>query len=202
MATILVLVVVSACSGSPEPTDSPTPTPTATTSPSPTASPMPTPSPTSSSEQAAANAETLVREYYRVIDQLGLDPSVPLTTLDKVAISEELSVRQRQFERERRDGWTQTGETKIVELKVQSVNLDNSDPTKGLVPAVQVDVCVDVTDVEILDASGSSVVTATRPDTNWTRHTVSNYSWDTDPEGAWRVSTSVDLDQPPCEPAD
>ncbi|WP_448071097.1 hypothetical protein [Georgenia yuyongxinii] len=136
-----------------------------------------------------------------MIDQLGLDPSVPLTALDDVAISKDLSVRQRQFERERRDGWIQTGETEIVELKVQSVNLDNSDPAAGLVPAVQVDVCVDVTEVDVRDASGISVVRADRPDTNWTRHTVSNYSWDTDPEGAWRVSTSVDLEQAPCEPA-
>jgi hypothetical protein len=208
-ATILVLAVASGCSGSPEPAASPTSTVTVSASPSSTPSLTPSPSPTSSpslsptsdTERAATDAEELIREYYQVIDQLGLDPSVPLTALEEVAISKDLSVRQRQFERERRDGWTQTGDTKIVELKVQSVNLDNSDPSTGRVPAVQVDVCVDVTDVDVRDASGSSVVTADRPDTNWTRHTVSNYSWDTDPEGAWRVSTSVDLEQPPCQPA-
>lgn len=198
-ATIFILVAASACSGSPEPAPSPTPT-TASTTPSPTPSPSPSPIPPSDSELAAANAEALVRDYYRVIDQLGLDPSVPLTALEDVAISKDLDSWQRQFERARRDGWTQTGETKLVEVDVQSVNLDNSDPAVGLVPAVQVDVCFDVTNVDVRDASGTSVVTADRPVTGWIRHTVSNYSWEDDPSGGWRVSTSVDLEQAPCAP--
>jgi len=82
---------------------------------------------------------------------------------------------------------------------VPSVNLDNSDPAAGRVPTVQVDVCFDVTGVDVRDGSGSSVVPAGRPVTGWIRHTVSNYSWETDPTGGWRVSTSVDLKRPPCE---
>ena len=206
--TILVVAVTSACSGSPEPAASPTSTVSVSTSPSSTASPSTSPSPTTSpsstsdSELAAADAEALIREYYEVIDQLGRDPSVPLTALDAVAISKDLDSWQRQFERARRDGWVQTGQTKLVEIDVQSVNLDNSDPAAGRVPAVQVDVCFDVTDVDVRDASGSSVVTADRPDTGWIRHTVSNYTWENDSSGGWRVSTSVDLEQPPCGPAD
>ena len=105
----------------------------------------------------------------------------------------------RQFERNRRDGYVQTGTTRLAKIEVPSVNLDNSDPATGRVPAVQVDVCFDVTGVDVLDASGASVVTAERPGTGWIRHTVSNYSWDTDPTGGWRVSTSVDLERAPCE---
>ncbi|WP_407343382.1 hypothetical protein [Pengzhenrongella phosphoraccumulans] len=152
----------------------------------------------SETELAAANAEDLVRKYYRVIDELAIDPSRPLSELESVAISKELSIWLHQFERERRDAWHQTGATTLARLEVQSVNLDNSDPATGRVPAVQVDVCFDVTDVDVLDASGTSVVTPDRAATGWVRHTVSNYSWDTDPTDGWRVSTSVDLKQAPC----
>ena len=66
----------------------------------------------------------------------------------------------------------QTGETKVVELKVQSVNLDNSDPKAGKVPTVQIDVCFDVSDVDVVDADGKSVVSPDRPDTGWIRFSV------------------------------
>lgn len=199
-ATMLVAVVLSACTDSPEPTPSPTPTATETTA-TPSSSPTPSPSPPSESELAATNAEALVREYYQLIDHLGTARSAPLTALEDVAISKDLDSWRRQFERARRDGWTQTGETKLVELDVQSVNLDNSDPAAGRVPVVQVDVCFDVTDVEVRNASGVSVVIADRPPTGWIRHTISNYSWENNPSDGWRVSTSVDLERTPCDPA-
>ena len=52
---------------------------------------------------------------------------------------------------------------------MQSVNLDNSDPKAGKVPTVQIDVCYDVSDVDVLDANGKSVVSPDRPDTGWIR---------------------------------
>ncbi|MGO1316268.1 MAG: hypothetical protein ACTMIR_04420 [Cellulomonadaceae bacterium] len=187
-----MLAVAAACSGTPD--DSPTATPTST---SPTSSQTATP--TSDTETAAANAEALVREYYRVIDELGADPSKPLAELDAVASGDEVEIWRDEFERERHDGWRQVGATRIAKLTVQSVNLDNS---ASRVPTVQVDVCFDVSDVDVVDGSGTSVITAERPDTGWVRHTVSNSSWDTDPESGWRVSTSVDLEQPSCQTAD
>lgn len=151
---------------------------------------------------AAANAEALVREYYQVLDKVATDTSVPLTELKTVAVSDELSIWEDEFVRERRDGWHQVGETRISQVEVQSVNLDNSDPSAGRVPTVEVDVCFDVSGVDVVDGSGASVITAERPDNGWIRHTVSNDSWDTDPVGGWRVSTSADLEQPPCEATD
>jgi hypothetical protein len=63
---------------------------------------------------------------------------------------------------------------------------------------VQVDVCWDVSDVDVIDATGKSVVSPGRPDTGWTRLTVANYRYSADPRGGWRVATGQDLKKPPC----
>ena len=63
----------------------------------------------------------------------------------------------------------------------------------------QVDVCYDVSGVDIVDADGKSVVPDDRPDSGWVRHSVSNYEWASDRSGAWRVATSENLEQPPCD---
>ena len=87
---------------------------------------------------------------------------------------------------------------RISELKVQSVNLDNSDPEAGKVPTVVIDVCWDVSKVDVLDKSGKSIVSPDRPDTGWTRYTVANYDYAADPTGGWRVATGQDLKKTPC----
>ncbi|GAB2473216.1 hypothetical protein [Xylanimonas ulmi] len=151
---------------------------------------------------AVAQAEDLVRKYYAVTDELGLDPTADLMRLEDVAISQELDVQRRSFQDWRNAGWIQKGRTKVLEVAAQSVNLDNSDPATGRVPTVMVDACYDVTAVDVVDPAGTSVVLADRPDRAWVRFTVSNHSWDTDPENAWRVSIALDQrEQEPCEPA-
>lgn len=157
------------------------------------------PTPTSPSESATAAATATVNDYYAIRNQLRRDPTQPLSRLKSVAISTELTTQQTLFKRERKQGLHQTGETKVVELEVQSVNLDNSDPQAGKVPTVQIDVCFDVSGVDVLDADGKSVVTPDRPDTGWIRYSVANYEWDSDPDGAWRVASSQDIERTPCD---
>ena len=157
------------------------------------------PTPTSPSESATAAATATVNDYYAIRNQLRRDPTQPLSMLKSVAISTELTTQQTLFKRERKQGLHQTGETKVVELQVQSVNLDNSDPQAGKVPTVQIDVCFDVSGVDVLDADGKSVVTPDRPDTGWIRYSVANYQWDSDPDGAWRVASSQDIERTPCD---
>lgn len=100
---------------------------------------------------------------------------------------------------ERSRGLVQTGETRIAELVVQSVDLDNSDPKAGRVPTVQVDVCYDVSDVDVVDEDGQSIVSPERPEVGWIRYFVANYEWATDPSAAWRVANSKSLEQAPCD---
>jgi len=190
-AAALLLVALAACSD-----DSGGPTTTASTSPSVPASPVTTaPSP---SELASRTAEAKLREYYALTDRLRQNPSLSSSKLRSVAISTELTSQQHLLRTERRNGQRQVGDTKIAELKVQTVNLDNSNPKAGLVPNVQIDVCFDVTDADLVDKNGTSVVSANRPNSGWIRHTVANYEWDSDPDGAWRVASSQDLEQEPC----
>ncbi|MDI6910433.1 hypothetical protein [Nocardioides sp.] len=157
------------------------------------------PTSTSPSESATAAATATVNDYYAIRNQLRRDPTQPLSMLKSVTISTELMTQQTLFKRERKQGLHQTGETKVVELQVQSVNLDNSDPQAGKVPTVQIDVCFDVSGVDVLDADGKSVVTPDRPDTGWIRYSVANYQWDSDPDGAWRIASSQDIERTPCD---
>jgi hypothetical protein len=193
-AASALLLVLGACSdGSGEPGNDPTATRTTT---SPTSTVTETPP---ESEVASQAAEAKVREYYAVRDQLRTDPTAPLRVLRSVAISVELDAQQRLFRNERSRGLIQTGRTRIAELTVQSVDMDNSDPEAGRVPTVQVDVCYDVSDVDVVDEDGKSIVKRDRPETGWIRYFVSNYEWARDPNGAWRVASSKSLKQTPCD---
>ena len=194
----LLLAAVSACAGSEA--DPPASEPPSTTD------SVSTPAtseatPTTNSEAAAADASALVRSFYAVRDELRTDPTVKLTTLRSVAIGGELSAQRSLFTREREQGLHQTGRTTIAELTVEGVVLDNSDPDGGRVPTVQVDVCYDVLGVDILDSNGKSVVSDDRPDTGWIRYLVSNYNFEANPSGSWRVASSQNLERPPCDPA-
>jgi hypothetical protein len=192
----LLLVASIGCTNAAPPAPTPSATPTTTISDSP--SPESTPSPTTDDEQAAAQAEALVREFYRVNDAVRSDHDIALSRLESVATSTTLDGYKRLYEQERRDGEHQTGSTAIAELEVQTVSLDNSDPDAGRVPTVVVDVCIDIRGVDILDSDDESIADPDRPETGWERQHVSNYSWDKDPDGAWRVASSETLEKKPC----
>ena len=196
LTAALLLALTAGCTASTDP-NSPPPTNSATT-PSQSVSASPSPTPTDPRALARTHAEEVTREYYALADQLGADPTAPLTKLERVAASVELEVRRADLEQWRKDEWRKTGQTRIADLVVQSVTLDNSDPKTGLVPTVQVDVCYDVSDVDILDASGTSVVSPDRDDRAWERLQVANYDYDANPSGGWRVAALETLEKAPC----
>lgn len=190
---ILMLAAASACGGSD--TDPPATGEPSSTSPS---SPTTSASPSSPSDKASTNATEAVRKYFTVVDQLRSDPAADIKQLKSVATSAQLNAVESLVSRQRDQGQRQTGTTAISELKVQSVTLDNSDPDAGNVPTVVIDVCWDVSKVDVLDKSGKSIVSPDRPDTGWTRCTVANYDYAADPNGGWRVATGQDLKRTPC----
>lgn len=185
-AAIVLMAGATACSS-----DRPAPRPEP-------ASASPSPAHASKEQVAAQDATRLLRSYYMVRDELRQEPDSPLTKLQSVAISIELDAQQKLFKDERAKGLRQTGATRIAELTVQSVELDNSDPKAGRVPTVQIDVCFDVRSVDILDKTGESVVSSDRPDTGWIRYTVANYEWTKHPSDGWRVASSRNLGRTPC----
>ena len=192
-AGTVMLAVVSACGASdtdalPSPKPAPSSPSAATTS----------ASPTSPSDAATADATPAIRNYFTVLDDIRGDPAADLRQLRSVATSTQLNAVGTLIRRQRDEGQHQTGTTAISKLKVQSVNLDNSDPDVGKVPTVVIDVCWDVSEVDVLDKSGQSIVSPDRPDTGWTRYTVANYEYAADPSGGWRVATGQDLEKTPC----
>ncbi len=199
----LLVALVSSCandSSDPPATEvSPVPTtPLATVTPtSPTPAEPPTELPTET-EIAAESASKLLRRYFATIDQLRRKPTRPISELKAVAISTQLAAQQRLIESQRSNGLRQTGSTTIKTITVQSVNLDDSDPSVGKVPTVQIDVCYDVSAVDILDEKGESVVGPDRPATGWVRYSVSNYRFKAKPTDGWRVASGADLEQAPC----
>ena len=189
----LMLAAVSACGGTDA--DPPQTSEPSSTSPS---TPATSSSPSSPSDEARADASDALRNYFTVVDQLRSDPKGDLKKLKSVATSAQLNAVETLIGRQRDEGQRQTGTTAINEMQVQSVSLDNSDPKAGKVPTVVIDVCWDVSKVDVLDKSGKSIVSPDRPDTGWTRYTVANYKYAADPTGGWRVSTGQDLKQAPC----
>jgi hypothetical protein len=191
----LLLAAVSACADNDA---DPPPTTPATSSATESKAPTATASTTSPTDAATAEATAAMTDYYAVLDELRSDPSSDLKKLETVAIGAQLNAVQTLVGRQQDQGQRQTGTTAISELKVQSVNLDNSDPDAGKVPTVVIDVCWDVSKVDVLDKSGKSIVSPTRPNTGWTRYTVANYDYAADPTSGWRVATGQDLKKTPC----
>lgn len=191
-AALLLVALTSCTDDANDPVVSPGPTTTSQTSTTATTTPP------SETEKASAGASALVKRYYAIVDELGQNVGASLNGLNSVATGVQLSAEQTLLKSQRKDRQRQTGDTLVVKLEVQSVNLDNSDPAAGKVPTVQIDVCWDVSKVDVLDANGKSIVSPNRPDTGWTRLTIANYHYRTDPSGGWRVATGQDLTRDPC----
>lgn len=187
---LAVAATTTACGGSG--TDA-TPSPSKASSTAPTSS-----APADPRDQAKADAQEALKRYFEVGNQVGQNPKVPLAKLKTVETSTLLFAEQHQYEKWRSSGWKQVGDLKVTKMQVQSVSLDNSDPTKGKVPSVTVMVCTDSSNVDVVDKSGKSVVLSTRPRALTTLYTVANYHWKADPSNGWRVATGTDKEVGKC----
>jgi hypothetical protein len=190
LAPVVVLfVAVTACTTSSDDTE-PGPRPTASSSD--TASP-------SETVVASDAAATIVRTYYPTVDALRQDPERAAQELESVTASTQLAAQKKLLESQRKQRLHQVGNTKIIKLETRSISLDNSDPAAGKVPTAIVDVCWDVSSVDVVDDSGESVVTPDRAAIGWTRFSVANYDWPSNPADGWRVAGGEDLKKAPCD---
>lgn len=188
---VLTVTLTAACNGSePGPTPDPsgsqiaappqtgepqTPTPSTSASPaSPTPTPSPTPSPTPTTDPAQAAQETVVR-YFHVLDTLLQDPELPGDELGEVATGEARTVNLRRINTYRGKEHVQEGD---VVLRGISSGIPKGDSGEQ---AVSVQVCVDVSDVDVVDGNGKSVVEASRPDEFPAELSLKQY------DGAWLV---------------
>ncbi|MEU4360313.1 hypothetical protein [Promicromonospora sp. NPDC023987] len=193
----VVIATAFAAAGCTPGATEPSPTAPPTSAASSTSPASPSPAPSTEAERATSSATELVHEYYRTTDAVAADPA-RLEPLESVATSAELLRLQNTFKPWADDGWHQTGNVQVVKLVTQSVSLDNSDPDAGVIPTVQVEVCYDVSDVDVVDRAGASQVTANRSERGWERLWVSNPDYDDDPSSGWRVADRKTLEREPC----
>ena len=187
-------LTASGCSSS-DPTPSSSPTSGTSTSQTPSPSPT-TPSP---AEEAEALAVALVPEYLETIDDLYLDPSLPLDGIYQVAVAPEATTQATAIGKFRSQGYRQTGRSQLVTASAVSVDLSNSPAASPspVFPTVVVNACIDVGQVDAVDASGTSVVPPGRPRYLTQELTVVNPSYpDT---SSWRVSEAPNRQAQSCD---
>jgi hypothetical protein len=192
---VLVLVLAGCTDGGTTPTATPTTSPSAVSSaPSPSESPA-TPSP---EDEAAAHAEEVVRAYNRVQVQCLADPpNTPITCFDGVAITTELTTLRNSLSSAQALQTTASGSIEVVSVEVVKVDLANDlSVSPPIVPEVVLRVCEDVSQFNIVDEAGNSVVPADRPDHVLVDLSVLNYAY---PDPAqWRVGFVTAVEGSAC----
>lgn len=194
-AAALLALTASGCSSSSDPGSSSSPT-SGTSTPQ-TSSSSPTTS--SPAEEAQAAAVELVPEYLRTIDDLYLDPSLPLDGIYQVAVAPEATAQATAIGKFRSQGYRQTGRSQLVTASAASVDLSNTPAASPspVFPTIVVTACVDVSQVDAVDATGQSIVPPDRPRYLVQQLTVVNPDYpDT---SSWRVSEAPNRQAESCD---
>ena len=148
--TISVAVALTSCTGGSDPT------PSITTSASGSASTASAPVSPSSSADPAAGATGAVTRWWALIDKGSQDPAVPISDLLKVSRGAAYQTWAQRAQAQRAKGWHQVGDTVLVSQSATKIaDLESH-------PAMSVQVCYDVSKVNMIDAAGKSVVSAER----------------------------------------
>lgn len=196
-AVLALLAALGGCSNSSQaaPPVVTTTTSSATPSPTPVASPSATP-PVTPEQAAVAQAEAVLRRYYATMNQLGIDPTADPGVLKELATGTGLVDAENQIGSQRQKGRRQIGELRLVSVTPRQVDLRFDPKLKPApqIPVVQFDVCYDVSGVNVVDATGKSVVTADRRDRALAVPGIVNYNWP-DPSG-WKVGYETIKNEP------
>lgn len=122
----------------------------------PAAAPKPSPTPTgfASKEEAFAAAEKTYRAYIDALNEVDLSDPATFESVYALTTGQLNAEDRESFSKLHADGTVVTGETRIVDLS----------PSEARFPDVTLNVCTDVSDVEVTDRAGKSLVSADRPD--------------------------------------
>lgn len=148
LTSALVALLLAGC-GTPDQTTSPSPTPVQSSQ-----TPTPTPSPTptlSAGEQAAVDAAQAALALY---DQLAADPTADIEELTTVARDSAYLTWARRLSDYRVQGLIKTGTT----VRQLIGTAPGTDARQWIVT-----LCIDSSEVDVVDASGNSVVDKTAP---------------------------------------
>ena len=131
----------------------PQPSPSASLSPSATESPSPTATALTPAEQDQQSAGEAVARYWKVIDELASDSTKSLNLVATVARDQAGLQARTTLSSYQAKGWTLRGQTSVTEQVATSEN-----GTDFAVTA-----CIDVSNVDVVDGTGQSVVRPERP---------------------------------------
>ncbi len=157
---LAAVVLTSACNNS-EPTPTQLGT-TTTASPSPSTSTMSTTTPPTAAEKDLQAAEGTIARYWAALDEIAADPNKSLNLVATVARDQAAAQTRNTLGTYQAKGWTLTGQT--------SVTSPTATTKDGKTFAVSA--CVDVSNVNIVDKAGKSVVRPGRPDQQRYSYTV------------------------------
>jgi hypothetical protein len=194
-AVMLLALTAAGCSSSSDPAPSSSPTSGTSTS----QTPSPSPTIASPAEGAQVLAVALVPDYLRTIDDLYLDPSLPLDGIYQVAVAPEATAQATAIGKFRSQGYRQTGRSQLMPASAVSVDLSNRPAASPspVFPTVVVTACVDVSQVGAVDATGQSIVPPDRPRYLVQQLTVVNPDYpDT---SSWRVSEAPNRQAQSCD---
>ena len=183
-------LLISSCTGQDDPVAEPTPSSATPTTSAPTSSSV---VPVSAEDQAVAEATDLVRAYYAEIDRVNIDPNADANTLRDVTANEAFDLQLRTALQTKAKGLTQIGNVRVLDVTPFSIDLSSdstAQPPKY--PTIVMDTCIDVSEVNVVDAEGKSVVASTRPPQSAARVDVVQFDF------GWRVNTIQSAGQP-CE---
>jgi len=185
LAAAAVAVLLGSCATDGDPGAVPTPSNTAPlTAPSPTAEPTPDPT-MLTPEEAEERAKAAVEAYLALFDEISANPDTDLAELGQVAHGRALDWATHQISTWRQAGHTGLGAQVASDFNITAVELEPDDSADIDYPSVELTACVDVSDTDIVDEDGNSVVPADRLDRVLVDYIVWNIGWPDDQE--WRV---------------
>lgn len=144
---------------------------------------------------AAAEAQERYREFQRVEDAVGQGGYQSSGPFDAVTVAPERVLQETSFRRSQGRGLRQIGTTRIASMSVTSVDLT---PEPGGYPGVVLQVCLDVSGVDVVDGSGTSIVSPEREERS--KSTVTMYQYEPGTKGAeaggWYVYEATSKAEP------
>ena len=120
-----------------------------------TASPSSLATSVTPSDAPESQAATAVVTFWTLRDQLASDPSLGVTKLAEVARGQALDVHRRSLNAQAAQGWKQVGSVTVTTGTVKPTDQPSE---------YQVNACVNVSKVNIVDAEGKSHVPPGRPE--------------------------------------
>jgi hypothetical protein len=135
--------------------------------------------------EAEASAYAAVREYLALFDEISADPDRDVAELEQVAGGRALDWAMHQITTWRDAGQTGIGAQVASGFGVTATDLEPASNTDGWYPSVEITACVDLSDTDLIDENGDSVVPGDRPGRVLIDFIVANLGWPTDQQ--WRV---------------